>query len=82
MTTSDAFRKMIIKEIMKTDRYKLRKKEIGKIRSLSFVYVNTKVLRSNPMEYCEETDFIVNINMGAASLYLRLYTDGSIVFYD
>ncbi|MCR5479431.1 MAG: hypothetical protein K6F27_06170 [Ruminococcus sp.] len=82
MQTTDSFKKFIVKELRKTDRYKLKKKEIGKISSLTFTYMETKVLRTNPNEYCEYSDFIVNINYGAATMYFRIYTDGEICVYD
>ncbi len=82
MKTTNSFKKNIAKEIRKTDLYKLKKREIGKIRSLSFTYMDTHVLRSNPVEYCEYTDFIIKINNGIATLFLRIFTDGSINLYE
>jgi hypothetical protein len=79
---NEEFKKFIIKQIKKTDRYKLKKKEIGKIRSLNFTHLETKVLRHNQNEYCECTDFICNINADAATIYFRIFTDGSIELYD
>lgn len=79
---NDEFKKFIIKQIKKTDRYKLKKREIGKIKTLSFTYIETKVLRNNQNEYCEYTDFICNINANAAAIYFRIFTNGSIEFYD
>lgn len=36
---NEEFKKFIIKQIKKTDRYKLKKKEIGKIKTLSFTHL-------------------------------------------
>lgn len=82
MKLNDEFKKFMIKQIKKTDRYKLKKKEIGKIRSINLTHMDTRVLRSDEHEYCEYSDFICKINEDSATLYLRIFTDGTMELYD
>lgn len=81
MTMTEDFKKMIIKEIKKTDRYRLKKKEIGKITSVRIYFVNNKVIRADDSSYCEKTEFQININH-KFDCTLNIYTDGTVELFD
>lgn len=77
----EEFRKLIIKYIKKTDRYRLMKKEIGKIKTLQFSFIENKVLRNDEKTYCEKSEFQININH-KLNCTLNIYTDGTIELFD
>lgn len=81
MNTSDEFKKFIIKQIKKTDLYKIKKKQIGKITTLNFIHSQTQVMRSDVGEYCEYSDFLCRIN-NAETITFRLFTDGTMELID
>lgn len=81
MEVNENFKKFIIKEIKKTDTYKMNKKEIGKITKLNFMYCETKVLRNDLDSYCECSVFLCRVN-NCVTFNFKLYTDGTIELYE
>ena len=78
---NDEFRKMVIKAIKKTDKYRLLKREIGKIKDLQFSYIENKVLRAEEATNCERTEFQITINH-KLNCTMNIYTDGTIEIFD
>lgn len=78
---NDDFKKLIIKYIKKTSKYKLMKREIGKIKNLQFAYIENKVIRADAETYCEKIEIQVSVN-NKLSCTLNLYTDGTVELFD
>lgn len=78
---NEEFRKLIVKYIKKTDKYRLMKRKIGKIKTLQFSFIENKVLRSEEATYCEKNEFQVNVN-NKLICTLNIYTDGTIELFD
>ena len=78
---TEDFKKMIIKAIKKTDRYRLKKKEIGKITNIQIYFINNQVIRADASAYCEKTEFQITINSNF-NCTLNIYTDGTVELFD